>query len=84
VVLVVPLALAFFSLAPRGLVVVVLLLLLLVSGGGCSGRSRRHGRGTAAAGRGQLLVETGRALHRRPLVPQVLAAGRRGRVVYAA
>lgn len=65
------------------LLMVVVLLLLLVSCGGCSGGGR-HGRGTSATGRGQLLVKAGRALHRRPLVPQVLATGRSGRVVYAA
>lgn len=62
----------------------LLLLLLLVScRGGCSGRSR-HGVRTSAAGCGQLLVQASGSLHLGPLVPQVLASGRCGRIVYTA
>lgn len=63
----------------RLVLLVLLVLLLLVSRGRCG-----HGGRAATAGRGQLLVQAGLALHRGPLVPQMLAAGRGGRVVYAA
>jgi len=71
-------------------VVMRLLLLLLVMSGccccgsGCGGGGHGVGPAAAAAATGQLVVKAGRALHRRPLVPQVLAAGRGRGVVYAA
>lgn len=64
------------------LLMVMVLLLLLVCGCSCSGG--RHSRWTSSAGRCQLLIKAGRALHRCPLIPQVLATCRRGRVIYSA